>query len=198
MFYEKYREDFHMSLKRSESEGQPRGIEGAFKGLGSQSKQEQEKEQDKTTMSDSNRTADENALRPEPPAPENPDSGVWQLAGGAGKEPTPSKPPSKKSSGGQGCARMPRSRPRTPSEPNSRHGRKPPGAAPTNLPRCWPTTSGCGCRQNFRLRQAAADLVPERRTLERRNHRLLHSLAPPGRDRWFSGAPTRCSSITTR
>lgn len=89
MFYEKYREDFHMSLKRSESEGRPRGIEGAFKGLGSQEQeqeQEQEKEQDKSTMSDSNRTADENASHgQEPPAPENPDSESGELAGGAGK-----------------------------------------------------------------------------------------------------------------
>ncbi|WP_192974117.1 hypothetical protein [Serratia marcescens] len=41
---------------------------------------------DKTTMSDSNRTADENASHgQEPPAPENPDSESGELAGGAGK-----------------------------------------------------------------------------------------------------------------
>ncbi|BEL77647.1 hypothetical protein SM12BL1_39500 [Serratia marcescens] len=41
---------------------------------------------DKTTMSDSNRTADENASHgQEPPTPENPDSESGELAGGAGK-----------------------------------------------------------------------------------------------------------------
>ena len=41
---------------------------------------------DKTTMSDSNRTADENASHgQEPPASENPDSESGELAGGAGK-----------------------------------------------------------------------------------------------------------------
>ena len=84
---------------------------------------------------------------------------------------------------------MPRSRPER-LQPNSRPGRKPPGAAPTNLPRCWPTTSGCGCRQNFRLRQAAADLVPERRTLERRKPQVAAQPGAAGRDRWFSRAPT--------
>ena len=63
------------------------GVTTAFqKALPEEEIELEEDIKDKTTMSDSNRTADENALHgQEPPAPENPDSESGELAGGAGK-----------------------------------------------------------------------------------------------------------------
>nr|SAY44362.1 Uncharacterised protein [Serratia marcescens] len=63
------------------------GVTTAFqKALPEEEIELEEDIKDKTTMSDSNRTADENAPHgQEPPAPENPDSESGELAGGAGK-----------------------------------------------------------------------------------------------------------------
>lgn len=63
------------------------GVTTAFqKALPEEEIELEEDIKDKTTMSDSNRTADENDLHgQEPPAPENPDSESGELAGGAGK-----------------------------------------------------------------------------------------------------------------
>lgn len=158
MFYEKHREDFHMSLKRSESEGQRVGIEGVSKGLGSQEQeQEQEKNRIKLLASDLNRTTDEtpftakNRLHPKILIR------VWrQLVAQA--RPTSRNRLRRNLLGAGLRKRDAKVKATTPSEPNSRPGRKPPGAAPTNSPRCCRRHPGLRVQAKTRFRQAAADL----------------------------------------
>ena len=52
-FYDRYKTDFHLDVRRNNSRNSVRGFEGAFKGLRSQ-EQEQEKEQEKEQEQDKN------------------------------------------------------------------------------------------------------------------------------------------------
>lgn len=98
VFYDRYKTDFHLDVRRNNSRNSVRGFEGAFKGLRSQEQeqeqeQEKEQEQDKNTMvhgkkNTTNQAGDVQTVNPGQPAGTTPeaDSGAVQQVMTAGSE----------------------------------------------------------------------------------------------------------------
>ncbi|HAP0139828.1 TPA: DNA-binding protein [Escherichia coli] len=97
-FYDRYKTDFHLDVRRNNSRNSVRGFEGALKGLRSQEQEqekEQEKEQDKTIMVHgekiaTNRHGDVHPVKPGQPAgvtPEAMPDGVRQTPDAGASQP---------------------------------------------------------------------------------------------------------------
>ncbi|EES3425318.1 DNA-binding protein [Escherichia coli] len=82
VFYDRYKTDFHLDVRRNNSRNSVRGFEGAFKGLRSQEQeqeQEKEQEQDKNTMvhgkkNTTNQAGDVQTVNPGQPAGTTPEA----------------------------------------------------------------------------------------------------------------------------
>ncbi|EIN6830648.1 DNA-binding protein, partial [Escherichia coli] len=82
VFYDRYKTDFHLYVRRNNSRNSVRGFEGAFKGLRSQEQeqeQEKEQEQDKNTMvhgkkNTTNQAGDVQTVNPGQPAGTTPEA----------------------------------------------------------------------------------------------------------------------------